>query len=189
MAIQTYVESLTTQHVVGTDHNTFTTAKSVINAQALFTIPANWWAIGKCVDIKIDASLSNIITTPGTVTFQVMMGSIIVLTSGNMVLNDTAHDDLPFGMDIRLTCRAIGSGTSANLMGQMWLKGVHLTLTADQTDDTNLSGVFAGPKTAPAVGTGFNSEIDNVLDFFVGFQTSNAGNGIIIQQYSVTAHN
>lgn len=189
MAIQTYVESLTTQHAVGTDHNSFTTAKSVINAQALFTIPADWWAIGKCVDIKIDASLSNIVTTPGTVTFQVMMGSIVVLTSGAMIFNDTAHNDLPFGMDIRLTCRAIGSSTTAKLMGQMWLKGVQLTLTANEVDNANLSGVFAGPKTAPALGTGFNSEIDNVLDFFTGFSISNGGNGIIIQQYSVTAHN
>ena len=189
MGIQTFVESLTTQHAVGTALNTFTTPKSVINEQALFTIPANWWAVGKHMDITIDAGLSNIVTTPGTITFQVMMGSIIVLTSGAIQLNATAHTLLPLGIDIRLTCRAIGSSTTAKLIGQMWIKGIQPTLTAAQTDDANLSGVFAGPATAPALGTGFNSEIDNVLDFFTGFSVSDGGNGITIHQYSAKAHN
>lgn len=189
MAIQTYVESLTTQHAVGTAFNTYTTPKTVINDQALFTIPADWWVIGKHVDIKIEAGLSNIVTTPGTITFQVMMGSIVVLTSGAIQLNATAHTLLPLGIDIRLTCRAVGASTSANLIGQMWIKGIQPTLTAAETDDANLSGVFAGPKTAPGVGTGFDSTIDNVLDFFTGFSVSNGGNGITIHQYSVMAHN
>jgi hypothetical protein len=185
MALETYVQSLTTQHAAGTAMNTYTTAKSVINAQALYTLPANFWTVGRFMDIQVEAGLSNIATTPGTVTFQVMMGTIVAFTSGAMVLNDTAHTLLPINIDVRLTCRAVGAGTSANLMGQMWIRGIQLTLTADQIDAANTSGVFAGPITAPAVGTGFNSTIANILDFWTGFSVSDAGNGITIHQYAV----
>jgi hypothetical protein len=34
-------------------------------------------------------------------------------------------------------------------------------------------------------GTGWDSTVLNYLDFFVGIQTSNAGNGIQIYQYTV----
>jgi len=184
MALETYVQSLTTQHGAGTAMNTYTTAKSVINAQALYTLPANFWTVGRFLDIQVEAALSNIVTTPGTITFQVMMGTIVVLTSGALQLNATAHTLLPISIDARLTCRAVGAGTSANLMGQMWVRGIQPTLTATQVDAVNVSGVFAGPATAPAVGTGFNSTIANVLDFWVGFSISNAGNGITIHQYT-----
>lgn len=188
MALETYIQSLTTQHAVGSAMNTYTTAKSVINAQALYSLPTNFWSIGRVVEIHVEAGLSNIATTPGTIAFQVMMGTIVAFTSGNMIFNDSAHTLLPIGIDINLTCRAVGASTSANLMGQMWIKGIQLTLAADQVDATNTSGVYAGPVTAPAVGTGFNSTIANILDFWVGFSTSDAGNGITIHQYAAKTY-
>ena len=188
MAIETYVQSLTTQHAGGTAQNTYTTAKSVINTQALYTLPADFWTVGRYLELNVEAALSNIVTTPGTITFQVMMGSIVVLTSGAIQLNATAHTLLPVSIDARMTCRAVGAGTSANLMGQMWIRGIQPTLTIGQTDAANTSGVFAGPATAPAVGTGFNSTIANILDFWVGFSVSDAGNGITIHQYAAKTY-
>jgi hypothetical protein len=41
------------------------------------------------------------------------------------------------------------------------------------------------PVTAPALGTAFDSTISQILDFWVGFSISNAGNGIRIDQYDV----
>ena len=41
------------------------------------------------------------------------------------------------------------------------------------------------PATAPAVGTGFDSTIANLLDFWVGFSISNSGNGVQVYQYTV----
>jgi len=39
------------------------------------------------------------------------------------------------------------------------------------------------PNTAPAVGTGFDSTIANILDFWVGISVSLATNGIQVYQY------
>ena len=45
------------------------------------------------------------------------------------------------------------------------------------------------PATAPAQGTGFDSTIANILDFWVGFSISNAANGVQIAQYKVISSN
>ena len=189
MSLNTWVETLVTQQAAGTAMNTYTTAKSVINPQALYTHPPGVWVPGKCIEVDVDGAISNIVTTPGTITFQVMMGTIVAFTTGAIQLNATAHTLLPFTFNARLTCRAVGSSTSANLMGQARIGGVMFTLTAAQTDAANTSGLFMGPATAPAVGTGFDSTISNILDFWTGFSISNAGNGVTIHQYTVKSLN
>ena len=190
MSLQSFQETLAVQQAAGTLFNTFSTAKSVINPQALYTLPPGFWSQpGKAMRITVAGGLSNIVTTPGTVTFQVMLGSNIAFTTGAIQLNATAHTLLPFWLDILLTCRAVGSGTSANLMGMGKLNGVMFTLTAAQVDAVNTQGEFSAPATAPAVGAGFDSTIANVLDFWTGFSVNNAGNGVQIQSYLAEALN
>ena len=189
MSLQTWGELLVCQKEAGTSFGTFTTAKTVINPEDLYTFPAGFFSVKKELTIKVRGALSNIVTTPGTVVFQVMIGSVIAFTTGNIQLNATAHTALPFWLDIDLTCRADGNGTSANLMGQGALGGIMFTLTAAQVDAVNTSGLFMVPTTAPAVGTGFDSTIANILDFFVGFSISNSGNAVKIEQYKVYSGN
>src|SRR3990167_1313375 len=189
MSLQTWEELVSVQVAAGTSFGTFTTAKTVINPQALFILPAGFFTIGKKLRIRVQGGVGTLVTTPGTMVFQVMIGSVIAFTTGNIQLNATAHTNLPFWLDIDLTCRAVGSGTSANLMGQGKLGGVMFTLTAGQTDAVNTSGLFMVPTTTPAVGTGFDSTIANILDFFVGFSISSASNTIKIEQYAVESMN
>jgi hypothetical protein len=188
---QGYSEVLVTQQAAGTLFNAYTTAKTVLNPQALFTIPAGdaFWKIGKRLRVTIEGGLSNIVTTPGTVTFQVMIGGVIVWTSGAIQLNATAHTTLPFRLEVNLTCRSLGSSTNGTLMGIGTLTGVMFTLTAGQTDATNTPPTLMVPATAPAVGTGFDTTIANIIDFFAGFSINNSGNGIQVQQYTVEALN
>lgn len=190
MPSQSWVQTLAAQEAAGTLLNTYTTAKSVINPQALYTFPAGFFQTpGQKLRIHVGGGISNIVTTPGTITFQVMLGSVVVFTSGAVQLNATAHTTLPFTLDIDLTLRAVGNSTSANFMGMGKLGGIMFTLTAAQTDAVNTSGLFMVPVTAPAVGTGFDSTSAQVLDFWAGFSISNAGNGIQVQDYSVESMN
>lgn len=189
MSMQTWEELLVAQEAAGTLYNTYTTSKSVINPQALFTLPAGFFTIRKKLRIRVNGAISNIVTTPGTITFEVKIGSVVAFTTGAIQLNATAHTTLPFRLEIDLTCRAVGSGTSANLMGQAVVQGMMFTATAGQTDGANTMAMLMAPATAPAVGTGFDSTIANVLDFWAGFSISNAGNGVQIHQYEVESMN
>src|SRR5439155_6898517 len=178
------------QRAAGTLFNTYTTAKTVINPEALVSLPPNFFYPGRKLWIHADGGISNIVTTPGLMNFQVIIGaSAIAFDTGNIQLNATAHTTLPFWIDINLTCRAIGSGTAANLIGQAIVTGKMFTFTAAQTDDLQDMPTILAPATAPAVGAGFDSTITNTLNFFICFTINNAGNGIQIQQYHVTSMN
>ena len=189
MSLQTFQETLTAQSAAGTLFNTYTTAKTVINATNLVQLPPNYFYVGKQMRTRVWGSLSNITATPGTVTFQIMMGSIVIWTSGAIQLNATAHTLLPFDLNVLWRVDTIGSGTVAKVMGGGHLLGIHFTLTAAQVDPVNTPGAYPIPATAPAVGTGFDSTIANIMDFWTGFSINNAGNGVQVQQYIVEALN
>ena len=189
MGKNTWVETLVSQSVQGTLFNTYTTAKTVIPATSLYTLEPNYFDEGKKLRINVQGGISTLVTTPGTLTMQIMMGSIAVFTTGAMQLNATAHTLIPFWAEFILTCRAIGVTTSANLMGQGRVFGTMFTVTAAQIDGINTMAYLMAPATAPAVGTGFDSTIPNILDFWTGFSISNAANGIQIEQYTVEAMN
>jgi len=185
MSVQNFSSLLASSKAAGTLFNTYTTAKTVLNPQDLYTFLANYIKTGKRFRVTVRGAVSNIVTTPGTITFQIMLGSIVVWTSGAIQLNATAHTTLPFKLVVDLECRSDGSGTSATFMGMGDLAGIMFTLTAAQVDAVNTPGLFPVPATAPAVGTGFDSTINNILDFWVGFSISNAGNGVQVQEYMV----
>src|SRR4051794_35696957 len=113
MSLQGWQETLVTQQAAGTLFNTYTTAKSVINPQALWVMPAGYLAIGKKLRVTAKGGISNIVTTPGLMNFQVKLGSVAAFDTGNIQLNATAHTILPFWLEIELLCRSLGSGSGA----------------------------------------------------------------------------
>jgi hypothetical protein len=188
MSLQSWQETLATQQGAGSNFASFTTAKTVLNPQSLYTLPAGFFSIGKMLNIKVSGLLANIVTTPGTVTFQVMLGSIVVFTTGAIQMSTTSHTGNPFWLDILLTCRAVGSGTSANLMGVAHVAGKQFVL-ASGADGTQSETVLVEPDITPAVGTGFDSTIANILDFWAGFSISQPTNNITVQQYLAASLN
>lgn len=181
---QGYIATMAAQQAVGTFFNSYTTAKTVINPQALWTVPAGWFQyIGQRIKVSVQGALSNIVTTPGTVTFQVMMGSIVAFTTGAIQMSTTAHTKLPFWLEIYLTLLTVGSGTSATFKGQA--VGVSQAFSISTSDATSGHSALVAPNTTPAAGTGWDSTIANVFDFWTGFSSSQSGNGVEIHQYQV----
>ena len=189
MSLQSWQETLAIQRAAGTLFNTYTTAKSIINPDALFTLPANYLYPGRMLMAKVMGGLSNIVTTPGLMNFQIKFGTVAVFDTGNIQLNATAHTTLPFYLEILLTCRAIGNGTAANLIGLAQVSGRMFTMTAGQVDSAQDMPTILAPSTAPAVGTGFDSTVANIVDLWAGFTISNAGNGVQVQQYQLVSLN
>jgi hypothetical protein len=188
MAMQAWSQNLKSQRQAGVLYNTYTTAKSVINQNNLYGFYANYFQLGTALRITVDMAVSNIVTTPGTITFQVMLGTVVVWTSGAVQLNATAHTLLPAKLIVDLTCQLENStvgGAIAKFMGQGTLMGKMFTNTAAQVDGVNSDSLIMVPATAPALGTAFDGTISQVLDFWVGFSISNAGNGVQVAQYFV----
>lgn len=192
MPQQGWNQAIVSQRAAGTLFNTYTTAKTVINQQDLYSFAPNFFQIGQRLRITVNMAISNIVTTPGTVTFQVMLGSIVAWTSGAVQLNATAHTTLPARLVVDLVCQLANTGAGgviAKFMGTGVLTGVMFTLTAAQTDAVNVPGAFSVPATVPALGTAFDGTISQILDFWAGFSISNAGNGIQVADYCVEIPN
>jgi len=191
MSLQTWVETLITSQVDSTALTSSTSATTILPPAARLTLPANYFYIGKKLRIKFHGRLSNLVTTPGTLTIDVRMGptsNIVVFNGGAMQMSTTAHTNVPVVGEISLTCRAIGASTSANFMGQGIVTSQALSLTA-VADSTTTPATLLMPNTAPAVGTGFDSTVAVVVDLFGTFSVNSASNSITIHQYSVEALN
>ncbi len=169
--------------VAGSSFGSFTTAKTVIPTNSLCTVPPGYWTVGRYLEVEVWGGIGTLVTTPGLITFQIMLGSIVVFTTGTMQLNATAHTNLPFYAKFLLTCQTVGSGTNAKFMGQAFVIGTMFTVTAAQIDGVNSQTVMMAPKTAAAQGTGFDSTISTTLDFWAGFSISDAANTIKVEQY------
>jgi hypothetical protein len=183
-----YQNLLVTQQAAGTLFNTYTTSKSVINPQATWIMPGGWLYIGKKIRLLIQGAISNRVTGPDTTTFEVKVGptaNIVAFTTGAMILTTTAHTTIPFWCEIDLTCRSVGNGTNATLMGQARVTGQMFQQSGTAAADSLSGCTIMAPNTAPAVGTGFDSTTASILDFWVAQSFSGAGNGIQIQQYAV----
>jgi len=184
MSMQTWGETLVSAQSDGTALTNSTTATSILPAAAKFTIPANYFAIGRVLRLNAWGRISNVVTTPGNLTLDMRFGSTVVFTGGAMALNTTAKTNVAWRAIIMLTCRSIGSGTSATLLGQGdW---------CSESATGSASGVandILMPASAPAVGTGFDSTASQTVDLFATFSIANAANSIQLHQYSLEAMN
>lgn len=192
MPRQGWAQGLATQKGSGQLFTTYTTAKTVINQEALLPIGANTLAVGDSFTVTVTGGISNIVTTPGTIVFQVMMGTVVAWSSGNIQLNATAHTTLPFRLIVDLTVQLVNTqvgGAVAKMVGIGVLTGVMFTKTAAQTDGANTETVITVPVTAPALGAAFDSTVTQTIDFWVGFSISNVGNGVQVWQYRVDGNN
>ena len=184
MSLQSWQETLTASYVDGPALSS-TAAASIIPTQNKITLPSGFWVLGKTIRIRGMARCSNIATTPGTLTLDVRVAAVIAYTA-TMQLSTTVHTTLPLAFELLLTCRAVGTGTSANLMGSGTATSQTLSLTA-VADSATTPATLLAPNVTPVVGTGFDSTLANTLDMFGTFSLT--GNGLTLQQYVVESLN
>jgi hypothetical protein len=188
MAAPFFVQVLASNQATGPALATYTTAKSVINANDVVQIPVGYLKVGSKFRIRVAGILSCVGTTSGTVTFQVMMGSVVAWTSGALQMTTTAEASQPFVLDVtvRVTAVDVTQGTAAaTLLGQGVVRSLVLQLGAGAAAGTVTDSVLMVPAGSPANGTAFASFTTENLDFWTGFSISNAANGITVNDYTV----
>lgn len=175
MSLQSWQETLISAQVDGTALANTTTATSIIPASAKFTLPANFFSIGKVLRVTAQGRISN--TATPTITFDIRLGAVIVFTSG-AITTVTTITNKTWQLEVLLTCRAIGASTSANLMG---------------AGSWNTSAVASNnsiiPDTAPVVGTGFDSTNSQTVDVFATWSAASASNTITLHSYILESLN
>ena len=187
-----FQEVLITAQTDGTALASSTTPTSLLPAAGRFTLASNFFAnIGKQIRIRACGRVSTVVTTPGTLTMDIRFGTvaapIIVFNGGAMNLNTTAQTNATWELDADLVCRSIGSGTTATVLGIG--RFFSRALIGSPAVASGYAGVALLPDTAPAVGTGFDSTITNVVDLFATWSVSNSSNSITLHQFSLESLN
>lgn len=191
MSMNRWMETLWAMQGDGPALTASTTPTSLIGAagtgQPKYTLPTNFFdQPGKQLLIKAAGRISNVVTTPGTLTLDLRMGSVVAANGGAISINVVAKTNVPWFLEWLLTCRAIGSGTLTTLMHQ----GTFMSesVVGSPLPTAGGAGVAMLPNAAPAVGTGFDGSAVQQVDLFGTWSINNA-NSIQLHQMSIIAMN
>lgn len=171
--------------VVGsTDGPTLTAAAaaSCIPVASRLILPQNFWILGKSLVVKMSGRISCAVTTPGTARFDFRTGpsgTIVAWDSGALNLNTAGKTTVPWLLELRLTCRSVGTGTGTTLFGLGMFQSEALVGAPANTAGGN--GALLCPVGAPVVGTGFDNTAANAIDFF--FTQTVATGSLTVHQY------
>lgn len=188
MSMQGWVEALAVSGADGAALTNTVTATSLLPATAKVVLPAQFFdKVGKMLRFRITGRMSTVVTTPGTFTFDVRFGSVIVFTGGAITLNTVAQTNATFYIDLTLVCRAIGSGTTATVLGVGTYES--RTVIGSPAVAAGSAGQALMPDTAPTVGTGFDSTTAQTVDVFGTWSIASASNSVTVHQYIIEAVN
>jgi hypothetical protein len=158
-------------------------AASAVPTYVPTTLPAGYWQIGRIWRLRATGRISTVITTPGTARFDLRLGGVIAFDTLAIALNVVAKTNVRWDLDVLLTCRSVGSGTSATLLGSgIWLSEANI-LTPLPATGPGPGGCLVPFNTAPVVGTGFNSQSALTLDFF--FTQTAATGSMTVHQFVI----
>lgn len=188
MTQQSYVQAPITAQGDGTALTASTTATSLLASQAKITLPPNFISyIGQAFRVRAAGRVSNIVTTPGTLTLDIrfgVAGAVVVANGGAMQLNAVAKTNVPWFLDWLLTARAIGS--AANFMHQgTW---VSESVVGSGLPSATGAGMAMLPNATPAVGTNFDSTAAQIVDLYGTWSLNNA-NSVQVHQFSIESLN
>jgi hypothetical protein len=187
MSAQGWQETLVTAQVDGPTLSAFTTAATILPAQAIYTLPANYFdKVGKMLRMKATGRISSF--TSGTFTFNASLGTLgapISVWTPGAITTVASLTNQTWELEVDLTCRAVGSGTAATILGVGRITSS--ILTGSTSGAQAMSWML--PVTAPAVGSGFDSTITNVVNLFCACSVSNAANAITLHTYALESLN
>lgn len=168
-----------------------TTATSILPAHARWNMPANWAgeAPGKKLLLTAHGRISTVVTTPGTLTLAFRLGptsNIVVASSQAFALNTVAKTNTSWWLNLMLTVRAVGSGTSANIMANGTFSSE--AVIGSPLQSAGGIGTLPWQTSAPAVGTGFDSTVANIGDLYATWSLTNA-NSIQVHDYALVSLN
>jgi hypothetical protein len=182
MSLQTWGETLISAQVDGTAVNTTTSPTSLTPPASRFTLPANFFSIGKILRVWATGRISTT-TGPPTITLDVRFGSTVVF-NGAAVTTVASLTNKSWEMTALLTCRSIGNGTVATLLGTGKLTSAIVVGSSGGNANTAML-----PDNTPAVGTGFDSTVAQQVDLFATWSASSASNSIQLHQFALESLN
>ena len=179
---QQWSQNLISAAVDGAALSNTTTPTSLLHAGSKLTLPPNFlYFTRQQLRVRAAGRISTVVTSPGTLTLDVRLGSVVVFNGGAMTLSTTAKTNVTWTLDAVLTLRSVGGGTAATLFGT----GEWKSEAAGATTVAGEAKCILLPQSAPAVGTGFDETAAQTVDLFGTWSAASASNSITCHQFEV----
>jgi len=165
-----------------------TTATSLLLGATKYLMPGGFFLYpGQMLRLLASGRISTVVTTPGTLTLDFRVGSVVAFNGGAISLNTTAQTNATWRLEMNMVVRAIGNSTSANILGVG--EFTSRAVIGSAAAAAGGVGTWLLPDTAPAVGTGFDSTASAYLDLFATWSVANASNSITLHQFELVSCN
>jgi hypothetical protein len=163
----------------GTALTNSTTPTSLLDADDKEAfIGAGELEVGYALEFVFTGRISTVVTTPGTLTLDLRMGSTAVFSSGAMTLNTTAQTNVHWVLRGEIICRARGLTTTTTFFPK-GCRFISHAVIGSAAPTAGSAGTHMLPyNTAPAVGTGVDFTASQQLDLFATWSVANASNSI-----------
>jgi hypothetical protein len=184
MSLQTWQETIVAST---TDGPTLTTAAraSCIPTANRITLPNNFFYPGRILRVSLSGRISCVVTTPGTARFDICLGAAgttIVFDTLALNLNVVAKVTVPWYLECRLVCRAVGGGTLTTFFPHGCTFASEALVGAPLPTVGGV-GTLLVPVGTPAVGAGMDNNAASILDVF--FTQTVATGQLIVHNYQV----
>lgn len=158
-----------------------TTLTSLLPASAAeATLGAGRLRIGSVIAFMFSGRISTVVTTPGTLTLGFRLGSTDVFTSGAMTLNTTAQTNVNWTLEGELVVRAVGKTTVTTFFPKGCKFSSHAVI-GSPAPTAGGGGTHMLPyNAAPAVGTGIDFSVSQLIDLNATWSVANASNSITL---------
>lgn len=153
-------------------------------AAGKYTLPPNFFRnVGDRMNVRAHGRISSVITTPGTATFEVRLGSTAVFASGAILLDTVAaHTNMPWYLEVDLWLGVIGASASFFGAGRFTCEDI---LGVPATAPKGSLTAILPWNTAPVAGTAFDATVSNQVDLY--FTQTVATGSITLHNYELSA--
>lgn len=181
MSSNSWNQTLATLKIAGPAVTNTTTATSLLGTgatqDARFNMPSNFLVQGSKLRLRAAGVMSTAASAPGTLTLSVQLGSVVVYAGAASPTLATSASNLPFTVEIDLTCRSTGGGTNGSIEGS----GTLITAALSATTPIQLLGSSAG--------SGFDTTASGFVDLFATWSVASASNSINLTDYELISCN
>jgi len=145
-----------------------------VAATGKWAMPGGYFtAPGQMLRVSASGRISTPAATQGNVTLTLAVGAVNACVTPTFA-SLASQTNITWQLTWLITCRAVGDGTLTTFMHT----GNFETALVSATNTNNFI-----PLTAPAVGTGFNTNTAANVDLLVTWSNATAGNTIQLHQY------
>lgn len=179
MSQNSWNQTLARARKSGTALTNTTTATSILPGAERFNVPSNLWEVGTLITVKMIGRISTAASTPGTLTLDLRVGSVIVFTSTSPTLAVSASN-LTWIAEFELLTQTVDSGTGTTLFGAGDMRSAALSAATPW---------IAMPASSPGLGTGFDNTVSGFFDCFGTWSVANASNSVRCDFYKLRVEN